>query len=119
MYLTRTIRAVCLVVGAASLGACTLNTVSRPMPIISAPGSVSGGGAAAPAMGTAGAEAACTTAGRERGLDVLGVASVQDVTGAGGASERDVMLRVARNGTRLDVRCNYQPTTGVARIMLI
>jgi hypothetical protein len=67
----------------------------------------------------AGAEAACTNAGQERGLDVLGVVSARDVAGANGTTERDVMLRVARSGTQLEVRCNYQPDTGLARIMLI
>lgn len=110
-------RAVCILAAAASLGACTLNPMTRALPIVPAPG---GGTTPAPAIaGMDGAEAACTEAGRERGLDVLGVVSTRDVTGATGAPERDVMLRVARNGTQLDVRCNYQPESGLARIMLI
>jgi hypothetical protein len=109
-----TILAIAALVG---LGACTLNPMVRPMPIIPAPSGTSQ--APGPGAGMAGAEDACTAAGRERGLDVLGVVSARDVTGAGGAPERDVMLRVARSGTQLEVRCNYQPDTGVARIMLI
>ncbi|MCL1628512.1 hypothetical protein M3N55_07190 [Roseibaca sp. V10] len=115
MSLPRSLRVVTLLLAAASLGACTLTAIPRPMPIVPAPGATP----ATPAAGMAGAEAACTAAGRERGLDVLGVASARDVMGADGAPERDVMLQVARNGTRLEVRCNYQPVTGVARIMLI
>ena len=115
MSMSRTFRALCFMAAATSLGACTLTATPRPMPIVPAPG----GAAPVPATGMASAEAACTEAGRERGLDVLGVASARDVTGAYGTLERDVMLQVARNGTRLEVRCNYQPATGVARIMLI
>lgn len=115
MSVSRTLRAVCLLGIAIGLGGCTLNALPRPMPIVPAPGAA----APAPAVSVAGAEAACTAAGRERGLDVLGVASTRDVTGADGSPERDVMLQVARDGTRLEVRCNYQPATGVARIMLI
>jgi hypothetical protein len=109
-----TILAIAALVG---LGACTLNPMVQPMPIIPAPSGTSQ--APGPGAGMAGAEDACTAAGRERGLDVLGVVSARDVTGAGGAPERDVMLRVARSSTQLEVRCNYQPDTGVARIMLI
>ncbi|CUX82421.1 MAG: UPF0126 domain [Roseibaca calidilacus] len=115
MSISRFCRAACLIAFATALGACTLNTMPRAMPIIPAPGDTD----PAPAEGMAGAEAACTQAGRERGLDVLGVVSTRDVTGADGSPERDVMLQVARSDTRLEVRCNYQPETGVARIMLI
>lgn len=101
----------------AGLAGCTLNPMARPMPVIPAPND--GTPDTAPATGMAGAEAACTEAGRERGLDVLGVVSARDVAAPDGATERDVMLRVARDGTQLEVRCNYQPDSGVARIMLI
>ncbi|MCC1480174.1 hypothetical protein [Roseibaca sp. Y0-43] len=116
MSMTPRLKASLAVLAIAGLGACTMNPMARPMPVIPAP---SAGTAPAPAAGMAGAEAACTAAGRERGLDVLGVVSTRDVTGASGAPERDVMLRVARSGTQLEVRCNYQPDTGTARIMLI
>ena len=109
-------RAACNLAIAISLGACTLNPMTGALPIVAAPG---GGGTPAPATGKADAEAACMAAGQERGLEVLGVVNTRDVTGANGAPERDVMLRVARDGTRLEVRCNYQPDAGVARIMLI
>lgn len=101
----------------AGLAGCALNPMARPTPVIPAPND--GTPDMAPATGMAGAEAACTAAGRERGLDVLGVVSARDVTAANGTTERDVMLRVARDGTQLEVRCNYQPDSGVARIMLI
>lgn len=103
-----------------ALGACTLNPIGRPLPIITAPPSSGSGTGTEPASGSfATAEAACVQAGRERGLDVLGVVSTREVTGAGGSPARDVMLRVARDGTQLEVRCNYQPDAGLARIMLI
>jgi len=93
-----------------------MNPMARPLPVVSAPG---GPAAPAPAAGMNNAEAACTAAGQERGLDVLGVVGSRDVTDANGAPARDVMLRVARGGTQLEVRCNYQAESGLARIMLI
>lgn len=114
MFMTRSSKAILVLMAVTGLGACTMNPMVRPTPIVAAPSAI-----AAPSTGTVGAEAACTTAGRERGLDVMGVVSERDVTGPGGVPERDVMLRVSRGGTQLDVRCNFQPETGVARIMLI
>lgn len=66
-----------------------------------------------------GAEQACIAAGRDRGLDVAGVVGSRAVTGATGESGRDVMLRVRRSGSEIEVRCNYAADTGMARIMLI
>ncbi len=65
------------------------------------------------------AREACITAGRDRGLEVLGVISVDEVTGPDGATARDVMLRVARDGDEIELRCSYDPEAGLARIMLI
>lgn len=98
------------------LGACGQTPFGRGLPIVAAPSSSP---AAEGSTTMSSAEAACTEAGRDRGLDVLGVVSTRDVTGANGAPERDVMLRVARDGTQLEVRCSYQPDAGLARIMLI
>ena len=89
---------------------------ARPLPIVAAPG---GDRPRARAAQRSGRRGRLHAAGRDRGLDVLGVVSTRDVTGADGAPERDVMLRVARDGTQLEVRCNYKPETGLARIMLI
>ncbi len=66
-----------------------------------------------------GAEQACIAAGRERGLDVLGVVGSRAVSDTNGAAARDVMLRVQRSGSELEVRCNYVEETRMARIMLI
>ena len=66
-----------------------------------------------------GAEQACIAAGRERGLDVLGVVGSRAVTAANGDASRDVMLRVRRSGSEIEVRCNYVADTRMARIMLI
>jgi hypothetical protein len=60
------------------------------------------------------AEQACVTAGQERGLQVLGVSGSRPNN-----DDIDVMLRVARSGSQLEVRCNYQTASGMARIMLI
>ncbi|MCC5960967.1 MAG: hypothetical protein JJU08_16665 [Rhodobacteraceae bacterium] len=68
---------------------------------------------------TSSAERACIAAGQERGLDVQGVAGSRSVTGSDGQDARDVMLRVSRSGSQIEVRCNYQTATGMARIMLI
>ena len=66
-----------------------------------------------------GAEQACIAAGRERGLDVLGVVGSRAVTATTGGASRDVMLRVRRSGAEIEVRCNYVADTRMARIMLI
>lgn len=66
-----------------------------------------------------GAEQACIAAGRERGLNVLGVVGSRAVSGSNGENARDVMLRVERSGSELEVRCNYVEDTRMARIMLI
>ncbi len=66
-----------------------------------------------------GAEQACIAAGRERGLQVMGVAGSRAVTTSEGAPAQDVMLRVSRDGAQIEVRCNYVAETGMARIMLI
>jgi len=65
------------------------------------------------------AERACIAAGQERGLQVIGIAGARDVVGPSGTMMRDVMLRVSRGGAQIEVRCNYQPDDGLARIMLI
>lgn len=65
------------------------------------------------------AEQACIAAGRERGLDVLGVVGSRAVTASNGDAARDVMLRVRRSGAEIEVRCNYVAETRMARIMLI
>ena len=66
-----------------------------------------------------GAEQACMAAGRERGLDVVGVVGSRAVSGNNGEAARDVMLRVRRSGAEIEVRCNYVAETSMARIMLI
>ncbi len=70
-------------------------------------------------MDAAGAERACIAAGQERGLDVLGVVGARDVNTEEAEASRDVMLRVRRDGSEIEVRCNYVASTGMARIMLI
>ena len=95
------------------LSACTMAApvaAPRPAPVMPAPG---------PVMGAAGAENACIAAGQERGLQVLGVAGSREVVSPTGEVMRDVMLRVSRGGAQIEVRCNYQSATGLARIMLI
>ena len=74
MSLPRSLRVVTLLLAAASLGACTLTAIPRPMPIVPAPDATP----AEPEAGMAGAEEACTAAGRERGLELFGVASARD-----------------------------------------
>ena len=69
--------------------------------------------------GASGAEQACMAAGRERGLDVVGVVGSRAVSGNNGEAARDVMLRVRRSGAEIEVRCNYVAETSMARIMLI
>jgi hypothetical protein len=117
-------RASCLF-AALALSGCTLNPLmapSSPRPASVTP--------SAPVVGTApadmsagvsasAAEQACMGAGRERNLDVVGVVGSSSATGADGAPSRDVMLRVRRNGSEIEVRCNYASSTGLARIMLI
>jgi hypothetical protein len=65
------------------------------------------------------AEQACIAAGQERGLQVLGIAGSREVVSPTGEVQRDVMLRVSRGGAQIEVRCNYQSATDLARIMLI
>ena len=65
------------------------------------------------------AEQACIDAAQERGLQVQGIAGSRAVTGSDGGAARDVMLRVSRDGTQIELRCNYQASTQMARIMLI
>jgi hypothetical protein len=65
------------------------------------------------------AERACIAAGQERGLQVIGIAGSRDVIGPTGVPMRDVMLRVSRSGAQIEVRCNYQSDSDLARIMLI
>lgn len=65
------------------------------------------------------AEQACMSAGRERNLNVVGVVGSRSATATNGEATRDVMLRVRRNGSEIEVRCNYASSTGLARIMLI
>lgn len=112
-----------------ALSACTFNPM-RPLPpraaspvaVAPAPGSEmpAPDGMAQPADLTAsGAEQACIAAGRERGLDVLGVVGSSAMTGSNGEATRDVMLRVRRDGAEIELRCNYVAETGMARIMLL
>ncbi len=68
---------------------------------------------------TTGAQQACIGAGRERNLDVVGVVGSSSATDTNGELTRDVMLRVRRNGSEIELRCNYSPASGLARIMLI
>lgn len=89
-----------------------------PNRVIPAPASVAPQSDIQP-MGGADAEQACIAAGQDRGLEVQGVAGSRSVTGPDGQDARDVMLRVTRSGTQIEVRCNYQAATGMARIMLI
>lgn len=100
-----------------AVSGCTVAPGPRPVPLarpIPAPV------AAAPmAQPSNAAEAACISAGQERGLQVLGVAGSRDVVTATGEMQRDVMLRVSRGGAQIELRCSYQTTTGLARIMLI
>ncbi|TVS05834.1 MAG: hypothetical protein EA407_01365 [Rhodobacteraceae bacterium] len=70
-------------------------------------------------LSASGAERACIAAGRERGLDVVGVVGSSTITGSNGEAARDVMLRVRRGGAEIEVRCNYVAETRMARIMLI
>ncbi|MCC5965264.1 MAG: hypothetical protein JJU24_03930 [Natronohydrobacter sp.] len=72
-----------------------------------------------PDASASGAEQACIAAGRERGLDVMGVVGSRSVNGTNGEAARDVMLRVRRSGAEIEVRCNYVTETRMARIMLI
>ena len=108
--------AACLVAG------CTLTPVgmapsaSRPAPagpITDAPAP------SAMAQAAPGAEQACINAGTERGLEVLGVVGTRAGPSADGEPTRDVMLRVQRGDSVIEVRCNYSTTAQMARIMLI
>lgn len=98
-----------------TLSACLATPAARPLPIARpAPVAV----APAPAASNA-AEQACIAAGQERGLQVLGIAGSREVVSPTGEVQRDVMLRVSRSGAQIEVRCNYQSATDLARIMLI
>lgn len=109
------------------LAGCTLNPVSMaPGPIAPPPGQgasieVMPGTSqpSAPGSTTASAEQACIAAGRERGFDVQGVVGTSAGALVDGVETRDVILRVQRNGTVLEPRCNFVPSTQSARIMLI
>lgn len=66
------------------------------------------------------AESACTQAGRSAGFDVQGVVGTREVVGSGGLPQsRDVMLRVARGGQTIEVRCSYAYVDGSANIMTL
>lgn len=66
------------------------------------------------------AETACMSAGREAGFDLRGVVGSSEVTDDTGMTvSRDVMLRVARGGQTVDVRCSYDYATATARIMTL
>ncbi|WP_417587462.1 hypothetical protein [Pararhodobacter oceanensis] len=89
------------------------------------PGRVSPAQPSAP-LGTAAtpqasaAESACTEAGRAAGFDVQGVVGTHEVIGTGGLPQsRDVMLRVARGGQSIEVRCSYAYVDGSANIMTL
>ncbi len=109
------------------LAGCTLNPLGTPAPRpVSVAPSATVTGTAPSDMQTTGitdsasaAEQACMGAGRERNLDVVGVVGSRSATDTNGEPSRDVMLRVRRNGSEIEVRCNYATSTGLARIMLI
>jgi hypothetical protein len=106
------------------LTGCTLNPAGAPLRVIPAPTQQPSGITSAPLppnglVTAAGAEQACIAAGRERGLDVLGVVGSREVAGSDGEMTRDVMLRVRRGNSVVEVRCNYMGSTQMARIMLI
>ena len=116
-------RAGCLV-AALALAGCTMNPMMAPSPrpVSVAPSAAVTGTTPSDmsaGVGTSGAEQACIGAGRERNLDVVGVVGSSGATDADGTATRDVMLRVRRNGSEIEVRCNYVSSTGLARIMLI
>lgn len=114
----------CCLVAMLALAGCTMNPMAQttPRPVSVAP--------PAPMTGTtstdmsagataSAAEQACMGAGRERNLDVVGVVGSRSTADADSGASRDVMLRVRRNGSEIEVRCNYVSSTGLARIMLI
>ncbi len=109
------------------LAGCTLNPVSMaPRPIAPPPGQSGNAGmmpgtsmSSMPGSTAASAEQACIAAGRERGFDVQGVVGTSAGVPVDGVETRDVILRVQRNGTVLEPRCNFVPSTQSARIMLI
>lgn len=73
-----------------------------------------------PAREAGTAESACMDAGTAAGFDVQGVVGTSEVIDATGmAVSRDVMLRVARGGQTVDVRCSYDYATAGARIMTL
>ncbi|MBR3371746.1 MAG: hypothetical protein IKG52_14050 [Rhodobacteraceae bacterium] len=112
--IARTTGGIVLILGLAGCMGAPMATGPRVIPAPAATPQTS-----VPPMGSASAEQACIAAGQDRGLDVQGVAGSRSVTGPDGQEARDVMLRVSRSGTQIEVRCNYQMTTGMARIMLI
>ena len=101
----------------ATLAGCSVvpMTGGARAPVLPAPVSPTLG----PADGASAAEQACIAAGQERGLQVIGVAGSREVVGPSGEMMRDVMLRVSRSGSQIEVRCNYQTSSDLARIMLI
>jgi uncharacterized lipoprotein YajG len=114
-----TLRGVSLLAGVALLAGC----MAAPQQVRTAPRAPLATGPATPTIAPAdiagAAERACITAGQERGLQVIGIAGSRDVTGPTGTPMRDVMLRVSRSGAQIEVRCNYQSDSDLARIMLI
>lgn len=91
--------------------------IARPL----APGSTPAIPAAPQGPAASAAETACTDAGRAAGFTVQGVVGTREVLPpAGGAPvSRDVVLRVARGGQTLEVRCNYAYATSTARMMTL
>lgn len=118
----RAVPALLCVLLAAGCTMAPLGPATRPAPV--APPAAVGPAATIPEQMTpdataSGAEQACIAAGRERGLDVMGVVGSRSVNGTNGEAARDVMLRVRRSGAEIEVRCNYVAETRMARIMLI
>ena len=113
------------VFSAVLVSGCTLNQAGAPLRVIPAPAAPQSAGIGSAPLPSAGgmtansAEQACVGAGRERGLDVLGVVGSREVVGSDGETTRDVMLRVRSGGSVIEVRCNYMTSTQMARIMLI
>lgn len=122
LWARRVVPALLSVVIVSGCAMAPLGPAVRPAP--SAPPAAAGPAAAMPApmapdASASGAEQACIAAGRERGLDVMGVVGSRSVNGNDGEAARDVMLRVRRSGAEIEVRCNYVTETRMARIMLI
>lgn len=73
-----------------------------------------------PALAASEAEAACLAQGREQGFDVESVIGSRVQRGTDDQPvARDVMLRVARDGRRFDLRCHYHHASATARIMTL